>query len=489
MDLLRLPRPWREALLLRFFVLLLCLLALLPGCRRAHRPVSPPLILILVDSLRVDRLATLGGKEGLTPALDALARDGVVFLRACAPSNRLRASVGSVFTGQFPTTHGAWGPNGVLPAKALLLSEALAERGFRSAGLFAHHAVGPEFGFGPGFDIFEHPPRETVPPGGGRLTEAATLNRAARELLQRWPGRPLAQGSWFLSLFYVDPAPPFCTHYEFPYRAAEAGLDGSRRSLGRLSRKESWTSKERKRVIELYDAEVAYFDHCLGELITWLKEQEAYSRSLIVVAGVRGITLGEYGKVGHEAFLPEEVVRVPLIIKLPEQAHAGLLVPGEVSLVDLAPTLLEWLGGPVPESMQGVSLVGALEDRLIPHDVLIEDPLGPKPRLCLIRARYKLLCLGNPLDRKANLRLFALPFRLRRILPLRPPPADRLAWLKLCLEYQWERAVRGAEEYSAQGSIKVPLTSAMRQEFNTLGYYLGEHAQPRTGAQVPAGTP
>jgi arylsulfatase A-like enzyme len=378
--------------------------------------------------------------------------------------------VASLFTSQYPTTHGAYGSNGALPAKAELLSESLGQRGYHCYGIYAHYALGEEYGLGQGFETFSHPRLATASPDGGSLTQGHTLSQEAKKLLLPEAEERGMETPFFLYLFYNDPSPPFLRHQGFSYTPYEGFMDGSLKSLRRLVRDRSLRQAHRGRMLNLYDGEVQFTDRQIGQVIDWLKESGEYDNTMIVVAGARGIDLCDHERLGHNGPLYQVLIRVPLIIKLPGGEFAGLRVPGQVSLVDLAPTVLDLLDQPIPESMQGISLRPALHDRLIPHTVFAEDPIHPKRRQCAIRAGFKLLRQGESEKPKKGWKLYYLSGPGGDRAGSRIRSDDRLAWMRTCL-LDWERQVEVlAGRYSAGGTIVVRETGEMRREFVALGY-------------------
>src|SRR6266576_1543241 len=110
----------------------------------------------------------------------------------------------------------------------------------------------------------------------------------------------------------------------------------------------------------LYDGEIAFADSALGRFLNYLKEQHWYEGALIIVVGDHGEGLGEHGEDTHGIFLYDSTTHVPLIVKLPNEQEAGKVVEEQARTTDILPTILELLGIPAPESLDGTSLKSAL---------------------------------------------------------------------------------------------------------------------------------
>ncbi|HLK33112.1 MAG TPA: sulfatase-like hydrolase/transferase [Terriglobales bacterium] len=288
---------------------------------------KPNIVLITLDSARADRMGFLGAKGGLTPNLDALAKQSIVFEHAYAQSPRTLASHAALLTGTYPPYNHA-GDFGVPLASTLpYLPEALHAAGYRTAAFVGTITLDPRDGFAPGFDRgFDtyvagfHPPRagesryQTVQRRGGDVTAQAL------EWLRRG-GQP----PFFLWLELNDAHAP----YQPPAAYARAGTP--------------------------YNGEIKYVDAQVGRVIAALRANGLYDGALVVVAADHGESLGAHGEETHGIFLYDETIHVPLLLKLPGNRAAK--VSARVRLVDVAPTVLQTVGVPAPPQMQGQSLL------------------------------------------------------------------------------------------------------------------------------------
>ena len=289
-------------------------------------PARPHIILISIDTLRADHVGCYGYPEDITPALDSLAADGVRFENAYGPVPLTLPSHTAMLTGSYPPYTGVHkNETHRLSASHQTLPELLSDVGYVTGAIVSTFVLDSQFGLDQGFQTYQDD-MPLSPQGRGysqRKGEEAT------ELAIDWLDRHAGADGLFLLLHYYDPHTP----YEPPEAFARFGSDDA----------------------GLYAGEVAYSDHCVGLVIDKLKELGLYEDCLIIVTSDHGEMLGEHGELTHGYFVYESAVRVPLIIKAPDQV-AGGQVADPVGLIDLVPTICSLLGVPAPESVQGVDL-------------------------------------------------------------------------------------------------------------------------------------
>jgi arylsulfatase A-like enzyme len=274
----------------------------------SQRTERPNVLLITLDTTRYDRLSFYGYSRKTSPNLDALAERSVVFERGVAASSWTLPSHASIFTGKFPSSHGAdYDPEGPLRLTAAIsgpsdwdqyrarglspeettLAETLHGKGYRTGAVVGGPWLKRVFGLDRGF---EHYDDEGIGDVNGRL--ASEVTAAALDYLESVDGGP-----FFLFLNYFDPHGP----YDAP--APFGGTFGPEPS-------------------DRYDEEILYMDHHVGRLFEGMKRLGVYDDTLIVVTADHGELLGEHGKMGHGATLYEEEIRVPFLVK-----HPGSAVP------------------------------------------------------------------------------------------------------------------------------------------------------------------
>ena len=306
--------------------------ALALGLSRCRgRLERPHVVLVTLDTTRRDRLGCYGYSRATSTNLDALAGRSVVFERAVAASSWTLPSHASIFTGKFPSSHGAdYDPEGPLRltqaiegpeewagyrASGLSPSETtlallLREQGYVTAAVVGGPWMKRVFGLDRGFETYDD---EDIGDVNGRL--ASEVTTSALELLRGLEkGRP-----FLLFLNYFDPHGP----YEAP--SPFGGSFGEEPS-------------------DRYDEEILYMDHHIGRFLEAMKRKGLFEDSLILVTADHGELLGEHGKMGHGASLFEEEIHVPFLVKYPgDEVEPGR--SGEpVHHVDVLPLVLERLG-------------------------------------------------------------------------------------------------------------------------------------------------
>ena len=311
------------------FAILSVLLAL-PSGQPAGQTRKPNILLITLDTTRADRMGFLGSTRGLTPNLDALARDGIVFARAFSQAPITTVSHATILSGTFPPAHHVNDFGAPLQPTTPYLPQLLHDAGYRTGAFVGSLILDPKSGTAPGFDrgfdVYDagfRLPR----PGDDRY---GTVERRADDVVARaakWMSGlqgPAAGAPWFVWAHLFDPHDP----YDPP-----ADL----RARFRASP---------------YDGEIAAVDRAAGRLI-----QAAGADTLIVVAADHGEALGDHGEDTHGVFLYDAVLHVPLAIRLPRRVFAGTRVAKQVRLADVAPSVLDASGLVVPASMQGESVM------------------------------------------------------------------------------------------------------------------------------------
>jgi arylsulfatase A-like enzyme len=347
----------------------------LAGCRRA----SPDVIVVLADTLRADRLGAYGGPPGLTPFLDRLAASGVVFTNAYSTTSWTNPAVASLFTSRYPSQHHVARFDSRLADDEVTLAERLAAHGYRRVGMVGNFRLTEALGFAQGFDAW-FPRMIRAKPRAYQLTQDTVRfydRHVAPYPWSRWTRRPL-----FLYLHFMDPHAPYD-----PPPAARAGRVGApppgtseADATGRLLDVERWgdlSPAEVQYLASLYDAEIAALDTQLARLFRRLDRRGLLDHAVVVVTADHGEEFREHGSLQHGTALYQESVRVPLImagVGLP----AGRVVADEVSIVDVAPTLLALVGAAPEPRFEGRSLQGLLAAPADRRDVVLElEPIGP----------------------------------------------------------------------------------------------------------------
>jgi arylsulfatase A-like enzyme len=323
------------------------LLFLAAGCMRGGGEIER-VVVVTFDTTRADRLGCYGYEAAETPNLDRLARESVLFEQALAPVPTTLPSHSTMFTGLYPQDHGVrYNLMFTLGPQAVTLAEVLRGTGFETAAFPASYVVGSKFGLDQGFDLYVEPPAPD-PRGKAGAAGHVGLARSATEgvddALEWLAGRA---GKVFVWLHFYDPHWPYTPPFPYSSRFRE----------------------------EPYDGEIAYTDAQFGRFVTALREDPAWSRTLLVVAGDHGEGLYDHEERFHANLVYQTTQRVPLIIHAP--GHGARRVEESVGLVDIMPTVLDYLGLPAPGVQRGTSLRAAMSGgRLERRDLYFESHAG-----------------------------------------------------------------------------------------------------------------
>ena len=347
---------------------------------------SPPaaktsVLLITVDTLRADRLGCYGAGRVATPAMDALAAEGVRFEHAYAQVPITLPSHAVILTGTYPMYNGVrdFTSHGI-PAGVGLMAEAFKRQGYQTAGFVSSFVLDSTWGFGRGFETYDDhfDPRqfETLSPGNIQRRASETVDRLLAWLRARPEGASEAR-PFFVWLHLYDPHSSY--NPPEPFRTRYAG--------------------------RLYDGEVAYTDSQLARLFSELRKTGTYDRALIVLLSDHGESLGEHGEDEHGFFIYNSTLHVPMIFKLPRGQSSARVVQQPVGTIDVAPTLLELLRlrDPLSRQFQGSSLASLilgkvpLSDRVVYSESYYpRDSFGWAPLSSIANGRVRYIEAPRP---------------------------------------------------------------------------------------------
>ena len=323
-----------------------------PVVRAAAGRTRPNVVLVVVDTLRADRLSCYGHPQRLSPHLDRLARGGLLFSRVRAPSSWTIPSTAALLTGCYSRTPEAEkGAVAAVDPGTLTLAERFSRQGYATGGFSANFVLDGFRGFARGFETWYLAPYQDA-----HLT-ARQLNQRALE----WVRTPREE-PFFLFLQYMDPHEP----YDAPTAEHPLGKSAGPFSIRRGHRWQDGTivplimgwdrlagPEEQSRLEGYYHEEVTYVDRCLGHLLASLRAAGLLDDALVLVTADHGEELGDHGHWSHGYTLYREVLHVPLVLAASGLGRqAGTVTRAPVSLVDAAPTLaglagLDPAGGPV----------------------------------------------------------------------------------------------------------------------------------------------
>src|SRR5258708_17174368 len=295
----------------------------------------PNVILITLDTTRADRMGFLGSKRGLTPNLDAIARQSVVFTHAYSQVPLTTASHATILTGTYPQFHQV-NDFGVPLAEDLPYAPYIFRgSGYHTAALVGSLVLDPEARSAPGFERGF----DTYDAGFHRRHQGEDRYQAIERRGGEVIGHTLEwltthyEGPFFIWVHLYDPHDPYDPPE--PYKTKYASAP--------------------------YDGEIAHADAAVGKLLSWLRLRGLYDGALIAVMADHGEALGEHGETTHGIFLYDETIRVPLLFKLPRGRSAGTLIDSRAGLVDVLPTILQSVGIAIPREVQGESLLSMLK--------------------------------------------------------------------------------------------------------------------------------
>lgn len=331
-------------------------------------------ILITIDTLRKDALSAYGGERVETPTIDGFASDGVLFENAYSSSSWTLPSFSSIMTGLPVTVHKTARADSMLQDEFTTLAERLRDSGYHTAAIVDNFFLHPEYNVGQGFIEYDyHPKRQKAINSFG----ATVVNKLSPGFLRNYTStRELTDISvkwlkenrdrdFFLWLHYYDPHLPYAPPWEYISKDAvkDDGIGYIFDSIKEVrSGHFSPNEAQRKWIRELYDAEVRYVDHELGRFIAALKQYGIYDDALIILTSDHGEEFWDHGGFEHGHTLYNEVINVPLVIKLPGM-KSGERRSEEVGTRSIPATVLDVAGVEHgSDSMMAESLTPLLQE-------------------------------------------------------------------------------------------------------------------------------
>lgn len=303
-----------------FFIWLFIALLILSSfsCDKAPAP-SKNILFIVVDTLRADHMGIYGYERETTPALDWFAKDAVVFNRAYSHSPWTTPSVASMFTSLVPRDHGIKTIKQPLELRFLTLAEHLKTHGYHTEAYVSHVVFRPRFNFNQGFEVFDYSVLEKGKPS--TITSSEEISDLAISSLNRNIAQP-----FFLWLHYFDPHSQYIRHKQYRYG---------------------------RKPMDRYDGEIRFTDYHIGRVIDTITQLKLLEETVIVFLSDHGEEFLDHGGRYHARTLFEELIHIPLIIRVPGYKPAQ--IDTVVAEIDIAPTICKLVGVPVPEEFKGQS--------------------------------------------------------------------------------------------------------------------------------------
>lgn len=286
------------------------------------------LVVVTLDTTRADRIGAYGARDVETPVFDRLAADGVLFDQAVSVAPLTLPAHSSMFTGKFPPEHGVRDNGGFfLGPDQVTLAEVLKERGYRTGAFVGAYVLDSKWGINQGFDTYF----DDFDLSRTRAVSLSGIQRPGDEVVDKaLPWIQQAKGGPFFAWIHLYDA-------HSPYRPPEPFLS---RYKGHP-----------------YNGEIAFADSQVGRVIAELRSSGLYDRTVVLIMGDHGESLGDHGEGAHGFFVYNSVTHVPFVVHAPFPQLQHRRVADPVRSVDVMPTALDLLGIQAPRDISGVSLV------------------------------------------------------------------------------------------------------------------------------------
>lgn len=390
------------------------------------RPIMRNALIIMVDTLRADRLGAAGYRRrgrSLTPNLDQLASSGTYFARTYAQGPNTARSFPALITSRYSSLVAVdrhfKNFSSVLPENQTVF-ECLHDAGVRTVGVSSHYYFRPERGVRQGFDDYDNDGALSMTSAGQDVAAPRIVPKVQTHL------RALAESGERFALFahLFEPHSNYLEHDGLPL-----------------------TESGRARTVQAYDYEIAFVDTWVGKILETLESTGLHESTVVVFVSDHGEAFGEHRIAGRRSYyhgksLYDETLRVPFIIRAPKGVTRAIDQP--VMVIDVAPTLLDLMGIDRPQSFMGRSLVPALEGKPMAEKNVFSELL-PAPYLdrsakMMVTGdgRYKLIYMAS--ERRFELYdLVTDPGEQRDVYRDQKPLADRLRaelvdWIEVTLQ-------------------------------------------------------
>lgn len=335
----------------------------------------PSILFISVDTLRADALGMYGYKKPTSPELDAFAKTAAVFEQTMSSASWTLPSFASLFTSYFSSTHKCWKPVSKLDESFETLAEILVRNGYDTACYVSHPMLTSSNGMQQGFVHFDDSYSDPEADLAARISSQEISDRGIRFMQQK---ARVADGvPWFLWLHYFDPHSYYMPH--------EGITDDFIEQPG----------KQRLLLRGTYDGEIKYTDIHLGRIFKELEELGLAEETIVVFVSDHGEEFFEHGNVEHGSSLFNELVRVPLVIRVPGEEERR--IPEVVRTVDVMPTLLDLVGIAVDFEIGGRSLRRLIQGEHLSLPPALMEIQQTKETIMkgIVRGRWKLVHNGS----------------------------------------------------------------------------------------------
>ena len=434
----------------------------------------PNIVLISIDTLRPDHLGCYGYTRNTSPSINKFAKESIRFTNCITPRTITSPAVTSILTGLYPQTHGVRRLCVPLNPKFATVVEYLKNAGYRTCGITCNRVLRRQLArLDSGFDMWD----EDCPHRGTKFgfptyqKYAEDGNKVAYKWLEKNYDKP---EPFFLWIHYFEPHGPYNPPHVFQ-EYTHTPLLIPAHEIPEYQRLEEITTDMvdvNKYIVE-YDKEIRYTDHYVGELIDRLKEMGVYENSLVIVTADHGESLTEHEfYINHGGYTYEACAKVPLLIKLPDYVpnkseKDDTVIEGQVSLIDLVPTMLDMAGVYQRSYLDGTSIIPVIEGMATQtHEQIFIEKLNLMKAVRTNDWKYIMVRADGPI--KAGQELYHIsedPLEAKNLFDPRNPEYSRIVNnLRIALK-EWQRDFRKLQKLS-----EVKFDEASRAELRSLGY-------------------
>jgi arylsulfatase A-like enzyme len=342
-------RAWRVIRWCGLAVVLVSFVSAVVAGRRLRPPgpVRPNVLLVSIDSLRADHVGSYGYARDTSPAIDALAREGVLFENAISSAPWTVPAHMTLLTGLPPEVHDVVSVRQKLSPDAVTLAEVLQGAGYATAAFVSGPTVMAHHGFDQGFASYDESMVERRPGRAGSAVSSPGLVALVDRWLERWDRtEPRAPFFVFLHMWDVHydyvPPPEYVQRFDPGY---DGDLDARHLETNERIRR-GMSPRDLQHLIALYDGEIRFTDDHLARVFAKLRALDVLDDTIVVVTSDHGEEFFEHGAKGHAKTLYDEVLHVPLVVRYPRRVAPMQRVSQQVRLMDVAPTILGLAGVP-----------------------------------------------------------------------------------------------------------------------------------------------
>jgi arylsulfatase A-like enzyme len=332
------------------------------------KKIHPNILFIVMDTVRADHLSCYGYHRHTTPNIDTISHEGALFLKAFSPAPWTLPSHASMFTGLYPSQHGAGWEYKHLDMQFSTLAEYLVENGYRTAGFSENPFVSESYGLAQGFQSFYRMYGSSNKPIGLPLTREAYKLIFYQQKTREYARDTVNYCKTWILKHNSDEKPFFvfinfmAAHLPNYPRSENASRDYKPEILTRIEPinqiperfylpQYKLSRHELDALIDLYDGDLMYLDHEICRLLEFLRQNNILDNTILVITSDHGENFGDHGLIEHQFCLYNSLLHVPLIVRFPQKVQKGLVVREKVSTIFLFKTISDWIGIEGPNSL------------------------------------------------------------------------------------------------------------------------------------------